>query len=96
MKMNDSVLDIEATEDGTVFAALADGFVAVYQVSTSRVALSPGAPSSLLPQNISSESPDSDPDLFRIGSGPVSCLAVAPNHQVWCGCDRSITMMSVK
>lgn len=49
MKMNDSVLDIEATEDGTVFAALADGFVAVYQVSTSRVALSPGAPSSLLP-----------------------------------------------
>ncbi len=30
--MNDSVLDIKATEDGTVFAALADGFVAVYQV----------------------------------------------------------------
>lgn len=30
--MNDSVLAIESTKDGTVFTALADGFVAVLQV----------------------------------------------------------------
>ena len=33
MKMPDSVLAIQSTEDCTVFAALADGFVAVLQVS---------------------------------------------------------------
>lgn len=32
VKMPDSVLAIQSTEDGTVFAALADGFVAVLQV----------------------------------------------------------------
>ena len=34
--MNDSVLDLAATDDGTVFAALADGLVAVIQVRNSR------------------------------------------------------------
>ena len=32
LKMNDSVLDLAATDDRTVFAALADGLVAVIQV----------------------------------------------------------------
>ena len=32
MKMPDSVLAIQSTDDCTVFAALADGFVAVLQV----------------------------------------------------------------
>lgn len=32
MKMPDSVLALQSTDDCTVFAALADGFVAVLQV----------------------------------------------------------------
>ena len=34
IKMPDSVLAIQSTDDCTVFAALADGFVAVLQVSS--------------------------------------------------------------
>jgi hypothetical protein len=75
VKMPDSVLAIQSTEDCTVFAALADGFVAVLQ-------------------NVSSEAPDSDPLLVRIGSGAVPCLALDSMQQLWCGCGNAITILS--
>jgi outer membrane protein assembly factor BamB len=75
VKMPDSVLAIQSTEDRTVFAALADGFVAVLQ-------------------NVTSESPDSSPLLVHIGSGAVTCLALASGQQLWCGCGNAITILS--
>ena len=108
--MNDSVLDLAATDDRTVFAALADGLVAVIQVRNigQPVGLfdnkdpsyshrhSPSPPFSL--QNVSESAPDTDPLLFRVGSTAVSCLALppGPNQTLWCGCGKSITIMCAR
>ena len=58
-KMNDSVLDLAATDDGTVFAALADGLVAVIQARNRAQSIGlvdpshshPRSPSPLLPSS---------------------------------------------
>ena len=45
-------------------------------------------------QNVTSEAPDSDPLLVRIGSGAVPCLALDHMQQLWCGCGNAITILS--
>ena len=93
VKMPDSVLAIQSTEDCTVFAALADGFVAVLQVSYYSQSSIRGL-SVVGVQNVNSEAPDSDPLLVRIGSGAVPCLALDYMQQLWCGCENAITILS--
>ena len=40
------------------------------------------------------EPPDRGPLLVHIGSGAVTCLALDPEQQLWCGCGNAITILS--
>eukprot|EP00731_Ephydatia_muelleri_P023995 Em0016g266a len=45
-------------------------------------------------KNIDRTRPLLEPLLLRIGSSSVPCLALAPNQMLWCGSDKSITVLS--
>lgn len=96
VKMPDSVLAIQSTDDHTVFAALADGFVAVLQVRKSACSeMKLGITVSCsVAQNVTFEAPDSEPLLVRIGSSPVLCMVMGSIQQLWCGCGNAITILS--
>ena len=45
-------------------------------------------------QNIDRTRPLLEPLLLRIGSSSVPCLALASNQMLWCGSEKSITVLS--
>lgn len=42
------------------------------------------------------EPPERGPILIHVGSGAVTCIAIGPGDQLWCGCSNAITILSSK
>ncbi len=96
VKLNDSVLCLVVHETcSSLYAALADGCIAVIQVchAYNRLAL---LPLHACLQSVSSSAPVDDPLFVRIGSS-ASVQAMVLNEgkrELWCGCGKSVTVIS--